>query len=184
MKNLIVSLVLVFSLLSCEEGPTNSVDTESNDTVEVQFLVNAILDGATIDIVDGVEVFSDGAYYGVLPRDVVVVKSPVITCNLFGVPEICSMTGTKGRALGVDTGSPTDDSFQVYREAGSEYDPGDLSGMLLYSHSWYPNDSDTNANESALRGAVAAWGAEWNNARIDFCDIGNPNGTHIHCVQD
>jgi len=164
--------VFMFSF-ACE------AEEEINDT----FLIDAILSGDVIDIEDNS--VSLGKAVGILSTDVAVKTHAVITCNLFGYPEICSATGTKGRALGREaTGDATEDDITTYREASSESDPGDLGGMTIYSNVWYPNSADTNVNHLALRGAVASWGAGWNNARVDFCTIGNPNGTHIHCVQD
>ena len=183
MKNVLVIIAMALLVISCE--PCDNC--EQCDEVDDTFLVDAILDGdvVTIDDKDNEQAVQvNGAFSGILSKDVAVKRYAVITCNLFGYPEICSMTGTKGRALGKSSGSPTEDDITTYREAGSEADPGDLSGMTLYSNVWYPNDDDTNANPNALRGKVAAWGAGWNNARVDFCDIGNPKGTHVHCVQE
>ena len=173
MKNILIIVVTALLGISCE--PCGEVD----DT----FLVDAILGGDVVTI-DGNTVTVNADFVGVLSKNVAVKRYAIITCNLLGYPEICSMTGTKGRALGKSSGSPTDDDITTYREAGSEADPGDLSGMTLYSNVHYPNDDDTNANPNALRGKVASWGAGWNNARVDFCTIGNPKGTHVHCVQE
>lgn len=173
MKNVLFIVTIALLVISCE--PCGEID----DT----FLVDAILSGDVITIEDH-DVTVNGEFIGILSPNVAIKRYAVITCNLFGYPEICSMTGTKGRALGKSSGSPTEDDITTYREAGSEADPGDLSGMTLYSNVHYPNDDDTNANPNALRGLVSAWGAGWNNARVDFCDIGNPKGTHIHCVQE
>ena len=173
MRNVLMIVVIAFLGISCEPCE------EINDT----FLIRAILDGDVVDIEDQ-DVKMSGELVGILSPNVKVKRYAVKTCNLFGYPEICSLTGTKGRALGKSSGSPTEDDITTYREAGSEYDPGDIGGMTLYSNVWYPNDDDTNANPNALRGKVAAWGAGWNNARVDFCTIGNPKGTHIHCVQE
>jgi hypothetical protein len=173
MKNLgmVLFAVLLFSACcdDCKE-------------VDEDFLIERILAGDVVKVEDTQEVVIRDELIGII--DVSVVKSAVITCNLFGVPQICSQTGTKGRCLGKNDAEPTDGSFQIYEEADSDAHPGDLTGMLLYSNVIYPYDFDTSANVNALRGGVAAFGPGWNNARVDFCDIGNPKGTHIHCVQE
>lgn len=150
-----IAICLALMLASCE--PTADVDES--------FLVSSILGGDLVKI-DGDDVLVNGDFYGALSATVD--RHALITCNLFGYPEICSMTGTKGRALGRPTGDPVDTDFAAYREANSEADPGDLGGMLLYSDVWYPHAADTNANKNALRGGVASWAPGWNHARVDF----------------
>jgi hypothetical protein len=177
MRSAILVILSMFFSIACEPdcGP------------EDNFLVDAILGGSVVDI-DSTGVAIDGEVNGIYASpfwNVGEHKLAVIACDFFGYPEICYMNGTKGRALGkTPSGTPTDEDITIYREAGSESDPGDLSGSTWYSNVHYPFDADTNVNYLALRGGVAAWGAGWNNANVDFCDIGNPNGTHIHCVQE
>lgn len=177
MKNVIAIMLVMFLGLACE--PETVVDDS--------FLAEAILSGGIVDIDNDNGVKIDGVENGVASPFWVIRenKLAVITCDWFGYPEICVQTGTKGRALGTTpTGDATEDNITTYREAGSEATPGDIGGGTWYSNVWYPFGSDTSANHRALRGAIASWGARWNNARVDFCTIGNPNGTHIHCVQD
>jgi hypothetical protein len=171
MKNLVMVFFAVLFFSAC-----------CDDCKDEDFLVKRILAGDVVKVEDTQEISIQGEPVGIL--DVEIIKRAVITCNLFGVPQICSQTGTKGRCLGKDDAEPTDDSFKVYEEADSEFNPGDLSGMLLYSNVIYPYDGDTSANVLTLRGKVASFGPGWNNARVDFCDIGNPKGTHVHCVQE
>ena len=175
MKNLVMVFFAVLFFAAC---------CDDCKEVDEDFLVERILAGDVVKVEDTQEASIHGEPVGIAMIDVVVIKQAVITCNLFGVPQICSQTGTKGRCLGKNDAEPTDDSFQIYDEAGSEFNPGDLTGMLLYSNVIYPYDFDTSANVNALRGGVAAFGPGWNNARVDFCDIGNPKGTHVHCVQE
>ena len=84
------------------------------------------------------------------------------------------MTGTKGRAIA------TAEEIYNYYEAGSEAYPDDIMSVTYFSSDWYPNFDDSDANPNELHGKIAAWGAGWNNARVDWCEIDHP----LFCVQE
>lgn len=189
MKKLLVSLFLVFGLLGCEDDTVEArmtYDGESivEDTVKTwqkKKVADLIYSGAIFEVTrDEIAVTSS--------LDIGVNKLAVIVCDPFGWGSeydwLCTMDGTKGRVIARDD-SPVDyEDFVCYLENQSESYPGDILSTTYYNADTYPFAADTSVNFNVLRGVLSSWSAAWNNARIDFCDVGNPNGTHVHCNQD
>ena len=155
---LVISLFVFSCCEPCEE-------------VDENFIVSALSDGYVVDV-DGREVQIDGEIVGALP--VVEHRSPVVTEGCFGFDWCVKMNGSKGRAIA------TAESIHNYMEAGSEQYPSDLTSVTYFSKNFYPNYDDSDVNHLQLRGKVAAWGAGWNNARVDWCEIDHP----LFCVQE
>ena len=108
-----------------------------------------------------------------------------IACDPFGWGSeydwLCTMNGTKGRALGKAAGTPTVADIGTYMESGSEMYPGDITSTTYYNADTYVNALDTNANPAAFFGlTIAAFGSEWSPALEQWC-----TNDHIPmCIQE
>lgn len=111
----------------------------------------------------------------------------VVTCDPFGWgPEydwLCTMNGTKGRAIAKDVVEPTIADVGTYIEAGSEMypiDPG-ITSITFFNADTYALYLDTNANPAAFFGlTIANFGPEWNPLLEQWC-----TNDHIPmCIQE
>jgi len=202
MKKLIV-LFLLAANLACEpncdecailDGMTDVqaaivLAVESGAIVEVRTTEDGLLELAGVpgfDIVTPMEIMPvDFEFNSLLP--VSESKIALDTCPAFpSLPSpaydwFCAQTGEDGRFIGYDVPSPTDEDMVIYEEYPSENNPDPMMFKIYFSTNIYGAHHGTSSNFHAHRNWLLTNG--WENARIDFCALNNPNG-HPHCNQD
>jgi hypothetical protein len=193
MKKLIVLLFLLTINLACE--PNCDECAVFDELTDVQAaIVLAVEDGAIVEVrttedglleLAGVPGFDIVAPFEIMP--VSELKSALDTCPAFpSLPSpqydwFCAQTGEDGRFIGYDVPSPTDEDIVIYEEYPSEDNPNPMTFKIYFSTNIYGAHHGTSSNFHAHRNWLLTNG--WENARVDFCSLNNPNG-HPHCNQD
>ena len=177
MPFIFVLLSLLF--LACEPAEKN---------LEFEFLLDATAAGAIVRVDSDAVASINGEAQGIVP--IGVNKLAVTTCPpaWTGLDPgtywwFCEMNETKGHAIAPAAANPIVDDINIYEESPSDDYPTDMTFRIFFSQKpeHYPNWCATNVNHLALRGCFAALGAGWNNARVDWCSVGNHPE---RCVQD
>ena len=202
MKKLIVLFLLIINL-ACEpncsecdilDGITDVqaaivLAVESGAIVEVRTTEDGLLELAGVpgfDIVAPFELMPvNFEFNSLLP--ISESKIALDTCPAFpSLPSptydwFCAQTGEDGRFIGYDVPSPTNEDMVIYEEYPSEDNPDPMTFKIYFSTNIYGAHHGTSSDFHAHRNWLLTNG--WENARVDFCALNNPNG-HPHCNQD
>jgi hypothetical protein len=202
MKKLVVLFLLTINL-ACEPN-CSECDILDGITDVQAAIVLAVEDGAIVEVrttedglleLAGVPGFDIVAPIEIMPVDfefnsllpVSESKIALDTCPAFpSLPSpaydwFCVQTGEDGRFIGYDVPSPTDEDMVIYEEYPSEDNLNPMTFKIYFSTNIYGAHHGTSSNFHAHRNWMHTNG--WENARVDFCALNNPNG-HPHCNQD
>ena len=188
--NKFIFLIFITIGLFCFACENDCDCKEISDTLEAQKLIGylALEQGLVIEVEE--EVLSvNKQVNAIIP--ISINELAVSECDPFGLGgdyvDLCRMNGTKGRALAkMPAGEdPASSDIYDYTESNSVEQPEDFSPYSFTYFSkkpeHFPFYTDDSYNTISFRNSFGALGAGWNNARVDWCTVGNHPE---RCVQE